>query len=94
VVNHAEFSPDGSKVVTASRDNTACVWDLSPDPRPAEDLELLAQVVSSHRIDQTGALVPFKPDEFLAAWNELRSKYQQGPSASREWADARRLVYR
>jgi WD40 repeat protein len=26
-VNHAEFSPDGRYVVTASRDQTACVWD-------------------------------------------------------------------
>src|SRR5262249_41628801 len=26
-VNHAEFSPDGRQVVTASSDNTARVWD-------------------------------------------------------------------
>ncbi len=29
----AAFSPDGRRVVTASRDNTARVWDLS-GPRP------------------------------------------------------------
>jgi WD40 repeat protein/tetratricopeptide (TPR) repeat protein len=28
-VNHAEFSPDGRYVVTASRDQTACVWDAA-----------------------------------------------------------------
>ena len=34
-VNFAEFSPDGSRVVTASDDDTARVWDVSRARRPA-----------------------------------------------------------
>jgi WD40 repeat protein len=33
VVLSAAFSPDGTRVVTASRDNTARIWDISSIPK-------------------------------------------------------------
>ena len=39
-VVHAEFSPDGQRLLTASRDGTARLWELRPDDRPVEDLML------------------------------------------------------
>jgi hypothetical protein len=54
------------------------MWDLSPDTRPVEDLELLAQVLAARRIDHTQALVPLDTDQFRQAWETLRAKYPQG----------------
>jgi WD40 repeat protein/tetratricopeptide (TPR) repeat protein len=49
-------------------------WDIPADPRPVEDLRLLARVLSGSRIDETGANLPLEPDEFRSAWKELHSR--------------------
>ena len=53
LVNSAAFSPDGKRVVTASYDNTARVWDLS-GPQP------VATVLEGHRSLVNSAA--FSPD--------------------------------
>ena len=71
----AEFSPDGRRLLTTGR-GAAKLWDLRPDRRPIEDLELLAQVLCGHRIDETGGrLDPVDPGELRNAWQNLRDKY-------------------
>jgi tetratricopeptide (TPR) repeat protein len=80
----AAFSPDGWQVVTAAEDGTAQVWDLAPDERPKEDLLRLVQVLSGHRLDATGGLVPLTTDEFRAGWEVLKAKYPQEFSVSAE----------
>ncbi len=50
-------------------------WELPRDERPLDDLRLLAQAFSGHRIDDTGGLIPLEPDRLREAWETLRKKY-------------------
>ncbi len=52
-------------------------WDLTPDARPVDDLVLLAQLLSGHHIDASGALVPLDVEALRAAWERLRVRYPQ-----------------
>jgi dipeptidyl aminopeptidase/acylaminoacyl peptidase len=75
-VVHFSFSPDGRRLATSSWDGTARVWTLSgPDPRPLEDLVLLAQVLSAQRVDAKDGLVEVKPAAQRRALEELCSRY-------------------
>ncbi len=75
-VYHVAFGPDGRRLATACRDGTARVWSLpGPDPRPLEDLILLAQVLSTQRVDATDGLVEGEPAAQRRALEELRSRY-------------------
>jgi WD40 repeat protein len=81
-VASAEFSPDGRRVLTASGE--ARLWDVSPDNRPLEELFLLSQVLSSHRLDETGVLAPLDADEYRRAWERLRANYPGSLEAAGE----------
>jgi WD40 repeat protein/serine/threonine protein kinase len=75
-VYHVAFSADGRRLATACRDGTARAWTLpGPDPRPLEDLVLLAQVLSTQRVDATDGLVEVEPAAQCRALEELRSRY-------------------
>jgi WD40 repeat protein len=75
-VNHLAFSPDGRRLATLSWDGAARVWDLpGPDQRPLEDLVLLAQVLSTQRVDATDGLVEVEPSAQRRAIEELRARY-------------------
>ena len=43
--------------------------------RPLEDLVLLAQALSSHRLDEAGVLAPLDADQLRRAWETLRARY-------------------
>jgi WD40 repeat protein len=73
-VIHASFSPDSRRIVTGSIDETARVWDLSPENRPVEDLVLLAQLYSGHRLDPIAGLVQVDTKRLQLAWKKLREK--------------------
>jgi WD40 repeat protein/serine/threonine protein kinase len=87
----AGFSPDGWRVVTGGSDKTARIWDVSPDPRPVGDLPRLAQLLSNHRIDDTGAAVPLSGEELKRLWDDLRPRYPAdfavSPAAARAWRE-------
>jgi WD40 repeat protein len=83
----ASFGADNRRALTAGR-NALQVWNLMPDDRPANDLILLAQVFSGHRIDATGGLVPLGAGELHATWQALKSKYVETfTSVTREILD-------
>jgi Tol biopolymer transport system component len=89
LVVSAAFSPDGRRVVTASSDKTARVWDVAADLRPVRDLLRLVQLLSGHRIDDTGAAVPLSLRELELRWADLSDKYPAdfivNPAAARAW---------
>ncbi len=82
------FSPDGSRVLTYGR-SEARVWDVSPDGRPIDDLTKLVQLLSGHRIDDTGSAVPLSGAGLQRLWDELHGKYPADftvrPEAARAW---------
>jgi WD40 repeat protein/predicted Ser/Thr protein kinase len=57
-------------------------WDLPPDQRAVERLGLLAQWLSTHRIDASGNLVPLEVAQLHEIWRQLRANYPA------EFADA------
>src|SRR5262249_18459500 len=58
-VTDVAFSPAGDRVVTASADGTAQVWQLGGNDWPADDLERLAEALGGSRIGAgAGGLVP------------------------------------
>ncbi len=74
-LQHVDFSPDGRRVLTTSsgmRADTgaAQIWEVPLDTRPLSDLLLLSQALSSHRLDETGVLVPLTPGQFRRAWEK------------------------
>ncbi|HJZ93062.1 MAG TPA: WD40 repeat domain-containing protein, partial [Gemmataceae bacterium] len=86
------FSPDGKRLVTASFDKTARVWDVSADDRPATDLVGLGQLLSGHRVDEAGGLIPLTIDELSDLWTRLRAAYPADftvtPPAARVWRES------
>src|SRR5262249_29567912 len=56
-------------------DEVGSLWDLSADDRPAEDLVLLAQLLTGQRLDEADILRDLSPAENCRIWEELRAKY-------------------
>jgi hypothetical protein len=77
VIHRATFSPDGRRLLTASGDKTAQVWDLLSDERPTADWLALAQLWSGRRVDPSGGMRSLTPQEFARAWKNLRPRYPQ-----------------
>jgi WD40 repeat protein/tetratricopeptide (TPR) repeat protein len=69
----ALFTSDGWHVLIFHDANEVQVWDLSPDRRPLDDLELLVGLLSGRKIDATGASVPFATRQ--SDWQKLKTAY-------------------
>jgi eukaryotic-like serine/threonine-protein kinase len=68
------FAPDGGGVSVTTAAGEVWTWGLPHDDRPADDLLLLARLLSGSRIDPERGLLPLSPAELEAAWNEARSR--------------------
>ncbi len=78
-VGYALFTAEDRRVITVSLDrHTRSVrvwsWDLASDNRPVKALRSLARVLSLHRMDATGTLVPLDTESVSNAWRELRAR--------------------
>jgi WD40 repeat protein/tetratricopeptide (TPR) repeat protein len=70
-----ELSPDGTKLLTSR------VWELAPEERPIEDLELLSRVLSGRRLEQATA-TPILGDELQEAWRVLVASGRVGGAST------------
>jgi hypothetical protein len=68
MIRSLAFAPNGDSVVTASEDATVRVWDLTTDERSIAELEALARVLGSHKINQAGGYVPADSAVMKEAW--------------------------
>jgi WD40 repeat protein/tRNA A-37 threonylcarbamoyl transferase component Bud32 len=74
-VDQAAFLANGRYLLTLSGYVVSSIWDLSAQARSLDDSVALATLLSSHKLDETGALSPVAADELRELWHRLREKY-------------------
>ncbi len=87
-VFQATFSPDGRRVVTASADKTARVWDVSLEERPRPTGCGSPSCSPANRLDRYGAAEPLSSQEMQEDWEYLRTRYPRDFSVTAEQAFA------
>jgi hypothetical protein len=64
---------------------------LPDEERPAKDVVRLAQLLSGHRIDDNGYVVPLSAEELQTLWDDLSRRYPAdftvSPAAARAWRE-------
>jgi hypothetical protein len=87
-VRSAQFSPDGQRVVTASYDNTARVWDavIATDKDTKEDILLLAELAEATAgvaLETVGQAENFKlvpPEQVIALRKKIAARFSGASS--------------
>jgi hypothetical protein len=87
-VRSPQFSPDGQRVVTASSDNAARVWDTATmtDKDTRDDILLLAELaeatggVTLETVGQAENLKLLTPEQIRASWEKIAAKFLRPPS--------------
>ncbi|QEH38503.1 Serine/threonine-protein kinase PrkC [Aquisphaera giovannonii] len=80
------ISPDGATAAAAGLDPSVLFIPLAALRRPAEApidaLRLRAELASSHRIHESGALVQLTPDEWLERWEQAAREPRAADAAA------------
>lgn len=88
-LHSAAFRPDGRRVVTASWDKTARIWDVLLDccasQQEADRLATLAETLSGLAMNETGALHPVKYGRREKLAELARSAKPNAPRLSVDW---------
>jgi WD40 repeat protein len=88
-VRSAAFSVDGRRVVTASADKTARVWDVLLDccrsQLEADRLATLAETLSGLAVSETGSLDPVPYDRRAKLAELARSANPKAPRLTADW---------
>jgi hypothetical protein len=91
-VTAACFSPDGTRIVTASSDNTARVWDAPAyTAEEATQLTDLAEAVAGVTVSEFGAIVPL-PDQ-TSQLTRLRTGSTNAPEGRNSVASLARWLF-
>jgi WD40 repeat protein len=78
-VYFGDWSPDSREVVTCSGDGTACVWDISPIQGSLSELQLRAEVISSHYLKPNIGALPLAAKEIESRWRMLQTASRNSP---------------
>src|SRR5438034_191944 len=70
----AQFSPDGQRVVTASADRTARLWDAASDKPIAEPIKHEESVNSAHFSHDGQRVVTASEDKTARVWDAANGK--------------------
>jgi WD40 repeat protein len=79
-----QFSPDGRHVAVGGRPELYVLDldELDPtNPGTSGDLTRWAELISHHRVDDSGALVHLSGEEWLRLWSDLRRDAPRSPGA-------------
>jgi WD40 repeat protein/tRNA A-37 threonylcarbamoyl transferase component Bud32 len=81
-IRDVAFSADGLALITTWPDDTQTSWDLSPDSRDAEDLQAMARLLASQRIDLRAGTLPMNPADLQESWASLKKRYPDSFTSS------------
>jgi WD40 repeat protein len=84
VVTRVRFLPDGSGVATVTARNEVRIWSLPVDPRPTDDLALLAQFLSGQSAISAGSWGANELEPLDNLWLHLRNKYPDAFAVTRQ----------
>jgi WD40 repeat protein len=87
-VNNATFSPDGSRVVTASADGTARVWDTATSKLIGTPLAHQGEVWSAAFSPDGARVVTASADRTARVWNAATGKPIGIPLAHQKWVNS------
>ena len=73
----ASFSPDGLQVFTRDKANWLHTWDIRPDARPAEILQLWAQVLSGSHFVEGRSEIPLESAGLFKVWHNLQERLKE-----------------
>jgi WD40 repeat protein len=72
------LAADGRRLAVRCQNGYVYAWDLTPDPRPADDLVRLTQLLAGQAVDSpSGGLEPIEPARLRDTWPRLRALYPQ-----------------
>ena len=87
-VHSVRFSLDGDRLLTGAgrqdpqtgrftKAGTACVWDLSPETMPVEELIKLAQLLSGTQLNENGELAAMEPAALQSLWQQMKLEHPE-----------------